>query len=262
MKARCSNLLALLGAAVAIAGCGKDAEKAPVSSSSAALVAACAAEDSGALPANAWVCPNPHRMECANEGTGSPEVIYVQPSNVATCDEMALSVHPGPFSTGVHSIIVTDSASPGSPEVCRAELTVVDTTAPVVRTRNIELWPPNHKMRSIDIDDCLSVNDACDPAPRPRILWVTGDEAGDGKGDGNTEPDAVVTGCNTVDLRAERSGNANGRIYEVGFVVTDASGNESPGVCRVVVPHDQGHSGSAQPGAPAWRITAPPGCER
>jgi hypothetical protein len=55
-------------------------------------------------------------------------------------------------------------------------------------------------------------------------------------GDGNTEPDWEITGDLTVDLRAERAGGGDGRIYSIVVECTDASGNSSVDTVFVCVP--------------------------
>jgi hypothetical protein len=72
-----------------------------------------------------------------------------------------------------------------------------------------------------------------------RIDYVTSDEAdnANGKGDGNTTDDIVIAGdCSSVDLRAERDGNGDGRVYEVHLTVTDSYGNTGTAVYQVCVP--------------------------
>ena len=75
------------------------------------------------------------------------------------------------------------------------------------------------------------------------VTTVTQDEALNGTGDGDTAPDAaLVTGkANQVQLRAERSGNGDGRVYRVSFTVSDGKGGSCSGTVYVGVPHDQGH---------------------
>ena len=48
-----------------------------------------------------------------------------------------------------------------------------------------------------------------------------------------------MTGEITFDLRAERSGRGDGRVYTVTVTATDATGNSSQAELRFVVPHDQ-----------------------
>jgi hypothetical protein len=72
---------------------------------------------------------------------------------------------------------------------------------------------------------------------------VTQDEALNGTGDGDTAPDAarVAGKANQVQLRAERSGNGDGRVYRVSFTVTDGKGGSCSGTVHIGVPHDKGH---------------------
>jgi endo-1,4-beta-xylanase len=67
------------------------------------------------------------------------------------------------------------------------------------------------------------------------IASVTSNESPNGNGDGNTATDWQITGPNTTDLRAERSGNGSGRIYTVTVCCTDPAGNASTGTTTVTV---------------------------
>jgi hypothetical protein len=100
------------------------------------------------------------------------------------------------------------------------------------------LWPPNHKMVSVEITP--DAGDVCDSDPACEIVSVSSNEPVNGKGDGNTSPDWDITGDLTVDLRAERSGKGSGRIYTVEIQCTDASGQTANETTEVTVAHDQG----------------------
>jgi hypothetical protein len=121
------------------------------------------------------------------------------------------------------------------------DITVVDTTAPTINSVSANpgvLWPPNHKMVAVTITvDCA---DKGDPAPVCRIVDVTCNEPVNSPGDGNTDPDWEITGDLTLNLRAERSGTASGRVYTIHLECTDASGNIAAATVDVTVPHDQG----------------------
>jgi large repetitive protein len=92
------------------------------------------------------------------------------------------------------------------------------------------LWPPDHKMIQVHI---LGVTDAQNNATIT-INSVTQDERTNGLGDGDTPIDAIVSG-DSVLLRAERSGNANGRVYKVCFTAADPEGHVD-GCVKVMVP--------------------------
>jgi hypothetical protein len=91
------------------------------------------------------------------------------------------------------------------------------------------LWPPDHKMAQVHIIGLDNPNN--DPVA---IDHVTQDEQTNGLGDGDTPIDAVISG-DSVLLRAERSGNGNGRVYHVCFTVHDPEQNAT-GCVTVTVP--------------------------
>jgi hypothetical protein len=152
----------------------------------------------------------------------------------------------GPF--GLGSNFVTLVASDGlESATCTGTVTVVDTTPPTPGAdKGSSLWPPNHHYVTVRLGDCAAdARDACSgilPVDQyGRITHVTSDEVedGNGMGDGRTCEDMVITGSSSLQLRAERHGTGNGRVYTVHYIVTDPSGNASPGSCTVRVPHDQ-----------------------
>jgi hypothetical protein len=53
-------------------------------------------------------------------------------------------------------------------------------------------------------------------------------------------PDVQLVGSLTAMLRAERAGKGDGRIYSIGMVCKDFSGNASLGTTSVTVPHSRG----------------------
>jgi hypothetical protein len=68
------------------------------------------------------------------------------------------------------------------------------------------------------------------------------DEAVDGNGDGSFTPDARGVGVSSAQLRAERAGGGNGRVYHVFFSAIDAFGGSCQGEVLVGVPNSQGES--------------------
>lgn len=98
------------------------------------------------------------------------------------------------------------------------------------------LWPPNHKFVSVEI---LGVEDACGESTAITIDSIYQDEPINGLGDGDASPDGAGVGTSTAELRSERSGTGNGRVYHVGFTATDDRGVTCDGTVRVGVPHDK-----------------------
>jgi hypothetical protein len=97
-------------------------------------------------------------------------------------------------------------------------------------------------MREVVIE-CNS-SDACSGAPALSVE-VTHDEDADGQGDGAFEPDFEVIEVDSVNgfirlnLRAERSGKGDGRVYTITVTATDTSGNETMAETFVEVPHNR-----------------------
>ena len=142
---------------------------------------------------------------------------------------------------GVHTITVTGVDAAGNSSSCTTTFTVTDDTDPTINSASAspdELWPPNHKMREVTVS--VDVSDNCDAAVECVVTSAESDEPINGQGDGNTSPDWEITGDLTVDLRAERSGLGDGRVYTINLLCTDDSGNTSTSSVEVNVPHDKG----------------------
>ena len=120
-----------------------------------------------------------------------------------------------------------------------------DITAPVISSVSASpntLWAPNHKMNAVTVTTVASDN--CGGVPTCSIASASSNEPVNGLGDGNTAPDIVITGANTLQLRSERAGVGSGRVYTIGMSCTDLAGNVSPvSYTTVTVAHDQGKRG-------------------
>ena len=115
--------------------------------------------------------------------------------------------------------------------ICEATPPLVE----IIVTPN-SLWPANHKY--VEIIAEVSVTDA-DPNTTVTLVSVTSNEPDDGLGDGDFPDDIVITDDDTFQLRAERAGNGEGRIYTITYQVTDACGNSTTVSAEVTVPHNQ-----------------------
>jgi hypothetical protein len=118
-----------------------------------------------------------------------------------------------------------------------------DSSAPTITlipNVNMTLWPPNHQYESIAVTDFVaSASDNCDPSVNVNsvyILQITSDEVENGNGDGNTLNDIVIGAtCKTAQLRAERDGSGDGRVYSITFKVKDSAGNFATATTTVTV---------------------------
>jgi hypothetical protein len=131
------------------------------------------------------------------------------------------------------------------------------------------LWPPNHKLIRFTLAACGAVTDDCTPpddgpinltgGPRPAatpasITSITADEpieVGAG-GDGHTtDYDVAIIDATTFDLRSERQGGGDGRVYRVNFLDTDGNA----GSCEFLVPHTRGPVSGATDSGTAVTVT-------
>jgi hypothetical protein len=142
---------------------------------------------------------------------------------------------------GTNTVSVAVSDSTGNESSCSSTIVVQDTVPPEIARASASprlLWPPNHRMVSIDVD--VRATDACCPTTW-KIVSVTSNEPVNGRGDGNTQPDWVIRGDHGLSLRAERAGGGSGRIYTVVVEAKDCAGNLSETkTVKVIVPHDMG----------------------
>ena len=118
-----------------------------------------------------------------------------------------------------------------------------------------ELWSPNHKYETVKLSDCAApATDACGGSlpldTYGRILRVTSDEVEDanGNGDGRTCEDMVIMDHTSVQLRSEREGRGDGRVYTLHYAITNDAGATTRSSCRVFVPHDQSGRGAVDSG--------------
>jgi len=113
-----------------------------------------------------------------------------------------------------------------------------DTTPPVISKLSATpalIWPPNHKMVPVTLDAVATDNVGVTSL---KIVSATSNEPDNGLGDGDTPNDVQITGDLTLNLRAERSGTGNGRIYTVTVKALDAAGNAATKSVTVSVPKD------------------------
>jgi hypothetical protein len=170
---------------------------------------------------------------------GHPVLTNVVASGITT-NGVTLSLT-NQFGHGTNDVSVGVTDDGTNVVMCSTTVVVVDTTPPVIElvtaTPNL-LWPPNHKMKTIQVR--VKASDLCGPV-RWRITDINSNEAIDGRGDGHTSPDWSITGPHKALVRAERAGPGNGRVYTLQVRAWDDSENSTNGLVKVYVPHDQGH---------------------
>lgn len=206
-------------------------------------------------------CPSDETLQCTAGGA----VSSFAPSVSGGCGAVTTTCAPPSGATLPNNSVTTEvctvTDSLGAQASCSFTLAVHDTLGPVVTTSadargfSATLWPPNHQYHTFSLADCVtSVTDQCDGALSiaqvGQITSVTSDEPEDstGNGDGHTCNDVVIKNNTTFDLRAEREGGGDGRVYTVSFTVRDEAGNITAGSCKVQVPHDSSGSPAVNSG--------------
>jgi hypothetical protein len=155
--------------------------------------------------------------------------------------------------TLLFQLVVNDGLAGSAPD--QVTVTVLNRNDPPAcgqaRPSAALLWPPNHKLVEI------TLSGVTDPENDPVTLTITGvtqDEPVNGTGDGDTSPDAVIQGGKVL-LRAERSGNGNGRVYHISFTARDMDGGACTGFVTVGVPHN--NKGTPIDGGQGYDSTRP-----
>jgi uncharacterized repeat protein (TIGR01451 family) len=169
-------------------------------------------------------------------------------------DGLALNA---PYPVGTTTIIWTasDGAVPANQATCTQTIVVQDTQAPTITVNPavITMWPPNHQYRTFAISELVtSATDNCGGSltASVTILKVTSDEGVIGDAD-----IVIAANCKSVQLRKERLGDGDGRVYRVYFKVTDAAGNSTTVSKTVSVPHSQ-NGNPAVEGAVAYTVNS------
>jgi|GEM_PF-6718020 len=157
-------------------------------------------------------------------------------------DNLALSA---PYPVGMTTLTWTVTDAAGNKTEVIQRVTVLDKESPVVavKAQKTTLWTPNFNYRTIRVTDFVTgISDNCQgivSVTSARIASVSSDEAENAPESGNTSNDIVIAAdCRSVNLRAERSGIGNGRVYTITVAYTDGAGNPGTADYEVHVPVD------------------------
>lgn len=188
---------------------------------------------------------NPMTVECHTS--------FTDPGATASdaCDTSVPVTASGSVNTnvpGTYTITYTASDDSGNAATPKTRtVIVVDTGLPVITVNSLtpSLWPANHKYKTFAVTDFVTgVADGCSTSlgvSSVVVEKITSDEIENGNGDGNTTDDIVIAAnCKSFQVRAERDGGGNGRVYTVTFAVKDAAGNIGRKTAKIVVPHNPG----------------------
>jgi hypothetical protein len=141
--------------------------------------------------------------------------------------------------TDIVSLVATSTSDPGVTNSDEVNATIFENQPPNCAAASPSvgvLWPPNHGMVDVSVG---GVTDPDGDVVTLTIDAITQDEAVDAPGSGNTCPDGAGLGSSSAQVRAERSGQGDGRIYHLEFTASDGRGGSCRGEVSVCVPHDQ-----------------------
>jgi hypothetical protein len=155
------------------------------------------------------------------------------------------------LSLGLHTLTLSVDDGVNDPVTSDITVEIIDTIAPTlapVPNKTI-LWPPNHEMVDIVIEANASDNSG---GPVALSVEVSSNEPEDGLCNGDEAPDWTepvidqANGIITLQLRSERSGAGEGRIYSILITATDDSDNSSSSTVEIIVPHDKRKKGKTK----------------
>lgn len=149
----------------------------------------------------------------------------------------SFSYTPQPGFTGLDSFVYHADDGTDDSNSATVTINVNDTQAPSVScsVSKALLWPPNSDLVNVGLAVTATDNDGEEPAV---VIDVFSDED-DAEQAGGMSPDAKNVAAGSLRLRAERRGDADGRVYVIRIKATDTSHNSSYSYCTVIVPHSQ-----------------------
>lgn len=141
---------------------------------------------------------------------------------------------------GKNTLLYRSSDLAGNMEQPKSLEINIDKTDPTldVTLDKTVLWSPNHKM--VTINAAITSDDFVSGLESLVLTSITSNES--------LQPDDIQNANYQVpikdskdsfDLRAERLGNGNGRVYTITYTATDKAGNIATKTVTVTVPHDK-----------------------
>ena len=215
------------------------------------------------ITGNESICPNSPHVYAATTNAINPSFNWSVTGGTINGSNTGSSINVTAGSVGTMTVIVEVAGGTTNCNNSAAlEVLVEDHEPPVLRTfpAHHSLWPPNHQYETFLVAHCVdTVGDNCTfLSPSDVVVaFVTSDEPEDakGNGDGNTRNDIVIASdCKSVQLRSERQGGGNGRVYTLHLSVRDGNGNTGTATCLVTVPKSQNGNPAVDDG-PIYTVT-------
>ena len=166
---------------------------------------------------------------------------YTPDAGFIGMDSFTYTANDGQLDSNVATVTITILPANTAPDCSAATTTVTF------------IWPPDKRFVPVNIID---VTDA-DGDP----ITITIDEIHQDEpvGRGNNAPDGMGIGTDTAQVRAERAGNGDGRVYHLTFTASDGQGGSCSDTIRLpVVDHDQSNEEiDSIDGGPLYDSTQP-----
>jgi uncharacterized repeat protein (TIGR01451 family) len=186
-----------------------------------------------------WTCSTPSIGSGGTISCATPSLPTVSSATISATLNVSCSVLNGALRSNT-AIVGSSTFDPDTSNNSMTANVTISNPPPAIGSVTVDqpiLWPPNHKMVDVQVD--YTPTDNCTPASGIiSTLDVSSNEPVNGTGDGDTSPDWEIVDAHHVRLRAERAGNADGRIYTITITSTDSGGNKSIKSVTVAAPHN------------------------
>ncbi|WP_347269377.1 carbohydrate binding domain-containing protein [Bacillus sp. TL12] len=171
-----------------------------------------------------------------NDGGSGVASTYYQLDNGSTQSGNEIKIS----DEGVHTLTYWSVDNAGNTEQFHTKTIKLDKTAPVLNISldKTTIWPPNHKM--VPITATINASDDTSGINSVVLTSITSNETLQSDDIQNANYNKPISGStDSFELRADRLGSGNGRIYTVTYTAMDNTGNVTTKTVTVTVPHDQ-----------------------
>ncbi|EPA04773.1 cadherin-like domain-containing protein [Candidatus Nitrosarchaeum limnium] len=181
------------------------------------------------------VGPTPAGVVFNSDGTFS----YTPAANFSGTISFQFKANDGEFDSNVATITIIVTPVNDAPQCSTPSATPY-------------IWPPNHKM--VSIGATMNTSDVDGDTVTVTISSIFQDEPTNGLGDGDTSPDANLA---LGQVRAERSGTGDGRVYVITMTASDGHDGTCSGTVQVIVPQSMKKPISAVNSGTTYNSTLP-----
>jgi uncharacterized repeat protein (TIGR01451 family) len=189
-----------------------------------------------ALQGATWTCQGLGGASCDGSGAGDLHTSAALPAGGAAVYTVQATVAPDFSGAITDAVALAHAAAEESNPSDDSASTTIHVAPPALDCSGAVasaqvLWSPNHSLVPISI---AGLPDGASAA----VTSIAQDEPVGSGGSGGTAPDAYLLDDGTALVRAERSGQGDGRVYLLSFTAAAAGYAPCAGLVQVCVPHD------------------------